>query len=61
MPYNFKVLVIIKDNADYIYNLEKKLHQLQKEYRYKPEIAFAGNTECFSELTQHVRNILQVD
>lgn len=61
MPYNFKVRSIIKGKAEYIYNLEKKLHQFQKEYRYKPKIVFAGNTECFSELTQHVRNILKVD
>lgn len=61
MPYSFKVCSVIKGKAEDIYNLEKKLHRLQKEYRYEPNIAFAGNTECFSELTEPAKNILQVD
>jgi hypothetical protein len=50
MPYEYTVLKEIKTNLyDAIY-LEKKLHSLNKEFSYIPQIKFDGYTECFSQL-----------
>lgn len=48
MPYAYSVIKEIVGDGAYIYDLETKLHQLNKQYHYVPEIPFAGSVnECF--------------
>lgn len=50
MPYNYDIVDIIETNMyDGIYK-ERELHEINKEYSYKPLIRFGGDSECFSEL-----------
>lgn len=49
MPYNYKIIKIIEsEDSDYIFDLEKKLHKINRKYKYKPKIFFDGFSECFS-------------
>lgn len=48
MPYSYEVLKEIKGSADFVWDKEKELHRQYKQYRYKPLIPFAGETECFN-------------
>ena len=52
MPYNYSIIKIIESKEDpiYIYDLERNLHKLHRNVKYKPLIKFAGDTECFSEI-----------
>lgn len=51
MPYNYKIIKEIKDTPSNIYKLEKQLHELNKDFRYKPEKSFGGSSkECFKEI-----------
>ncbi len=48
MPYAYSVIKEIVGDAAYIYDLETKLHNLNKQYKYIPLIPFGGHlTECF--------------
>ena len=49
LPYLYSIVKEIIGDPIEIYNLETKLHQLNKENHYVPEIPFAGSKyECFS-------------
>jgi len=50
MPYEYVVLAEIKTNIENILKFESELHKSQSGYTYKPNVEFAGWTECFSEL-----------
>lgn len=54
MPYEYKIVKIIENGAAFIWDLEKKLHRFLKEHRYKPSIAFAGESECFSHIPREI-------
>lgn len=60
MPYCYDVLSTITNGAEKDWDDEKILHRLQKEFKYSPAISFGGETECFSELTQEVKNFFGV-
>lgn len=47
LPYNYEITQEIEDDADVIWDLEKYLHNLYKDYSYKPLKSFGGKTECF--------------
>ena len=50
MPYAYRVLDEIVGEPTYIYDLETKLHQINKQHQYVPEIPFGGSVnECFKE------------
>lgn len=54
LPYNHEIVKLIEsEDSDYIFSLERKLHKLNKEFKYKPEIFFDGFTECFSEIINY--------
>jgi len=54
MPYNYRVLDEIVGDPTYIYDLETKLHQINKENHYVPSIPFAGSvSECFKEYKEN--------
>lgn len=48
MPYDWEEVKIITGSAKHIWNLEKQLHKEHKEFKNKPQIKFAGYTECFN-------------
>lgn len=58
MPYKYKKVKLIRGNASFVWDLEKRLHGMLKEYACKPQIKFAGDTECFSQLTKDVEKLL---
>lgn len=48
VPYKFNILEEIINEAGFIWNLEKHLHKVFKQYKYEPNIKFGGSTECFT-------------
>lgn len=50
MPYNYEVISEVKGEAGEIWDLEKAEHRRHKHLKYKPNIRFGGETECFSKL-----------
>lgn len=51
LPYNYDVKFLITESPDFIYDLEFKLHNVLREYKYTPNERFAGETECFSSIS----------
>lgn len=47
IPYEHEVIKEIKGSPEFVWNKEKELHKLFKQYRYAPQIKFGGETECF--------------
>ena len=58
MPYQYEVIRLIENNAAFIWDLEKQLFRVLKEYRYNPILPFAGRTECFSCISKEVYKLL---
>ena len=50
IPYFYKIIKIYEEDAISIYNLETKIKQLNKEYKYIPLLNFDGKQECFSHI-----------
>ena len=58
MPYSYEIIkefvfdkhTEIIDNARDCFNKETELKRLHKDYKYIPEIKFAGMQECFSQI-----------
>lgn len=48
MPYNFKIIKTIINEAGRIWDLERDMKIKNKHLRYKPLIPFGGQTECLS-------------
>lgn len=47
LPYKYEVIQEIRDTSENIYTLEKVLHKIYCQWRYKPLKPFGGITECF--------------
>lgn len=60
MPYKYEVIREIKGDAGFIYDAEKQFHKMNKKHKYEPVIKFGGHTECFSEITDDARFLLDV-
>ena len=50
MPYDFRTIKIYEGCAGFIFDTERLVHNMHKEYRYLPKKYFAGETECFSKV-----------
>lgn len=50
MPYKYSMVYLIQDNAQFIFDIELQLQALNKDNRYKPNISFKGQTECFTTI-----------
>lgn len=48
MPYNYHVVFFLQESSDFIWSIERKIHNINKKNKYKPKIYFAGETECYS-------------
>lgn len=47
IPYETKTILTLKEDPEYIYDLENVLHRKLSEFAYLPKIPFKGRTECF--------------
>ena len=47
LPYSFESIHFTFGEAGFIYDLEIKLHNLYKKYKYRPSEKFGGYTECY--------------
>lgn len=50
MPYEYVEVYNIRGKPEFIYNLERELHDALSEYKHEPEIGFFGQTECFTTI-----------
>ncbi len=57
--YSVKLIHVVRGDAGYIWDLEKRIHSLLKRHRYHPEIIFGGHTECFNKITKPVIGLLK--
>lgn len=48
LPYKYEVISIFKKDAGFIFDLEQKLHEKYKEYRYNVIQKFDGYSECYN-------------
>ena len=58
MPYQYEINKIVSGDAEFIWHLEKRITRLLRKYKYKPEIDFAGKTECYSVVTRPILKLL---
>ena len=47
MPYYYEEILLIYNDPEIIYNKEREIHKMLKDFSYKPIISFHGETECF--------------
>ena len=60
MPYSYELLLKIKGEGSYIYDLETRIHQLLSKEHYMPKIEFKGSKyECFKVIPQSVLSLLR--
>lgn len=57
--YNMELINEYIGDAELIWNLEHLLHRELKQFKHKPSVSFAGETECFLEISQSFRDIIQ--
>jgi hypothetical protein len=50
LPYKYEVILMYSNSALYISRLEKKLHNANSKFKYKPLLSFTGEHECFSKV-----------
>lgn len=53
MPYNWEVITLFNGKAREISELENKLKNMNKQYKYIPKIEFQGRYECFTKLENY--------
>lgn len=58
MPYDFDVVRMIEGEAGFIWDMERAVHRIMKDLRYKPRVSFAGETECFSIVPNKIIKML---
>lgn len=49
MPYKYELIAQFFGSSDEMFNLEIKLHRMNKDFRYIPKIKFPGSRECFTK------------
>ena len=47
MPYNIEVIYTYENSADFIWDLEERIHKNHREYKYNPRQWFAGYSESY--------------
>lgn len=59
LPYDFSIIKEIHGSAALIWDLEKSIHSIMRDFKYKPDIDFKGKTECFSKAPEQVIKLLK--
>ena len=49
LPYDYEILTFIEGSAEFIFEEEKRLHNLLKGNKYIPKLRFGGMYECYIE------------
>lgn len=57
--YTYSDIFLIHGDAGFIFDLESRLHNILKSFRYEPKIHFDGHTECFTHITKPVEKLLK--
>jgi hypothetical protein len=52
LPYNYKIIKIIKNEPKNICELENKLKNENKKFKYTPKNKFCGASECYSKINK---------
>ncbi len=52
IPYNSKVILLFKRSLMNAVWTEEKLHKLNAAYSYEPELSFAGEQECYTQVSK---------
>ena len=55
LPYEYDVKFLIREEANFIYDLEFRLHNVLHDCKYSPSENFAGSTECFSDIRRIIK------
>lgn len=58
IPYDYEVLYEVKRDVGFVWDLESRLHEILKEYAYRPALNFGGVTECFEHIPKSVIKLL---
>lgn len=58
MPYDWDVVRALSGDAGFIWDLERKLHSINRANKYKPDLDFAGSTECFTEIPKGIYELI---
>lgn len=59
LPYKYKIILVIKENAGFVWDMERRLHAMLRKYKHKPKIPFEGDTECFTQIPNKVFRFLE--
>jgi len=59
MPYEFEILSEIKSEVGLIWDLEKKIHKILRQFRITPSKSFHGATECFYKISHDVEDLIR--
>ncbi len=59
-PYQVKIISHIESSPERVFDIEKEMHRKLRGKKHKPSIPFKGMTECFSELTDEVKEFFGV-
>lgn len=54
LPYDFEIIKQTYGAASFVWDLEKSVHSMMTNIRYKPKLRFNGDSECFSEAPDHI-------
>lgn len=58
LPYDFNIIKEVYGSAALIWDLEKSIHRIMRDFKYNPYIDFGGKTECFSQVPKQVIKLL---
>lgn len=58
MPYNTELVKSISAEVGFIWDLESKLHRINKHNKYKPLMSFDGDTECFIKIPKGIYELI---
>lgn len=59
IPYDFNSVFEVDADAEKVWDLEKEIHRKLKPFKYMPRKKFGGYTECFSNISKEVEEILK--
>ena len=58
MPYNWKIHYLKEGECDKIYDIEREIYRLLKQFKYKPNNKFPGETECFKISPEYLNTLV---
>lgn len=58
MPYHAELVKSLTGEAGFIWDLESKLHRINKDNKYIPLISFDGRNECFTRIPREILELI---